>query len=156
MAQDSYFWIKPRLILSFNQCLRLTSPDYAFMRCRLYSTPKSHIIDGIIVSSLAANREYYPSVYIRCNCLFLLCHESLNYCPGNSFGYWLWLYNGLVFRFAANNTNSLIDLRDEDARTVLFRQKTLCYNNGNEAWFGALKHPLLRGFRNIMFGYWFS
>ena len=36
----SYFWIKPRLIFSFYLCLRLTSPNYAFMRCRLYSNQK--------------------------------------------------------------------------------------------------------------------
>ena len=28
---------------------------------------------------------YYPTVYIRSNCLFLLCHGSLNYCPVNTF-----------------------------------------------------------------------
>ena len=28
---------------------------------------------------------YYPTVYIRSNCLFLLSYESLNYCPGNDF-----------------------------------------------------------------------
>ena len=36
----SYFWIKPRLILSFYLCLRLTSPNYAFMMCCLYSNQK--------------------------------------------------------------------------------------------------------------------
>ena len=36
----SYFWIKPRLIFSFHLCLRLTSPNYAFMRHRLYSKRK--------------------------------------------------------------------------------------------------------------------
>ena len=42
MAPDDtdFFLIKPRLIFSFYLCLRLTSPNYAFMRCRLYSTQK--------------------------------------------------------------------------------------------------------------------
>ena len=41
MAQDdSYFWIKPRLIFSFYLCLRLTSPNYAFMWRRLYGKRK--------------------------------------------------------------------------------------------------------------------
>ena len=31
---------KTRLIFSFYLCLRLTSPNYVFMRCRLYSTQK--------------------------------------------------------------------------------------------------------------------
>ena len=52
---------------------------------------------------------------------FLLCHESMNYCPGNSFGYRLGLYHGLVSLFAANNTKALIVLLDEDARTVRLR-----------------------------------
>ena len=33
--------IKPRLLFSFYLCLRLTSPNFAFMRCRLYSKRKS-------------------------------------------------------------------------------------------------------------------
>ena len=33
-------WNKPRLIFSFYLCLRLTSPNYAFMRHRLYSKRK--------------------------------------------------------------------------------------------------------------------
>ena len=39
MAQDGTvtFEIKPRLIFSFYLCLRLTSPNYALMRHRLYS-----------------------------------------------------------------------------------------------------------------------
>ena len=36
----SYFWIKPRLLFSFYLCLRSTSPNYAFMRRRLYSKRK--------------------------------------------------------------------------------------------------------------------
>ena len=34
-------WIKPRLLFSFYLCLRLTSPNYAFMWRRLYSEQKS-------------------------------------------------------------------------------------------------------------------
>ena len=36
----SYFWIKPCLIFSFYLCLRLASPNYAFMRRHLYSKRK--------------------------------------------------------------------------------------------------------------------
>ena len=36
----SYFWIKPRILFSFYLCLRLTSPNYAFMRRRLCSKRK--------------------------------------------------------------------------------------------------------------------
>ena len=39
------------------------------------------------------------------NCLFFLCHESVNYCPTN---------HGLVSRFAVQNTHALIDTRDND------------------------------------------
>ena len=37
----SYFWIKPTLLFSFYLCVRLTSPNYAFMRRRLYRKRKS-------------------------------------------------------------------------------------------------------------------
>ena len=42
MAQDNTatFEKKTRLIYSLNLCLRLTSPNYAFMRHRLYSKRK--------------------------------------------------------------------------------------------------------------------
>ena len=41
LAQDgSYFRIKPRLIFNYYLCLRLTSPNFPFMRCRCYSTRK--------------------------------------------------------------------------------------------------------------------
>ena len=53
MAQDE---IKPRLIFSFFLCLRLTSPIYAFMRCRLYSNQKTHIIHYCY---------FYTSVYLE-------------------------------------------------------------------------------------------
>ena len=36
----------------------------------------------------------------------------------NKFDYWLALYNGLVTRFPVKNTQALIDMRDNDARTV--------------------------------------
>ena len=44
MSQDDTvtFEEKPRLIFSFHLCLRLTSPNYAFMRRRLYSKRKVH------------------------------------------------------------------------------------------------------------------
>ena len=47
----------------------------------------------------------------------------------------------------SNNTKALIDLRDEDARTVRLRQDTLCSNGGCEAWFDTLQLPKLRCLR---------
>ena len=41
MAQDE---IRPRLIFSFYVCLRLASPNYAFMGWRHYSNQKSNNI----------------------------------------------------------------------------------------------------------------
>ena len=87
---------------------------------------------------------YYPTVYIQSNCLFLLCHGSLNYCPSNSFGYCLGLYHGLVSSFAVLNSQTLISMRHDDVRTVCLRQETLCYNGSNEAWFGNFKLQKLR------------
>ena len=75
----------------------------------------------------------YPTVYKRSNCLLLLCHVSLNYCPGISFGYCLGIYHGLVSRVAAYNTKAPIDLRDEDAHTVRYLHDTLCNNGGYKA-----------------------
>ena len=38
------------LIFSFYLCLSLTSPNYAFMRCRLYSIiSKTYVISNIII-----------------------------------------------------------------------------------------------------------
>ena len=45
---------------------------------------------------------------------FLLCHESLKYSTGQKKR----LYHGLVTRFLVTNTQALIDMRDNDARTV--------------------------------------
>ena len=57
----------------------------------------------------------HPTIYaVLVIVYFLLCHVSLNYCPCNSFGYWLELYHGLVSHFAANNTKALTDMREED------------------------------------------
>ena len=52
MAQNDTvtFQKKPRLIVSFYLCLRLTSPNYAFMRHRLYSKRKvKEYINELIV-----------------------------------------------------------------------------------------------------------
>ena len=48
------------------------------------------------------------------------------------------LYHGLVSCFAANNKKALIDLGDEDVRTICLRQQTLCSNVGYEAWFNNI------------------
>ena len=39
---------------------------------------------------------------------------------------------------------TVINLRDEDARTVRLGQGTLCCNVGYETWLGTLKLPYLR------------
>ena len=55
-------------------------------------------------------------------CLFfLLSFESLNYCPGNSFGYLLGLYYGLVLLFAVNIMKVLINMRNDDEQTICFK-----------------------------------
>ena len=64
--------------------------------------------------------DYYPTVYIRSNCLFFamscvteLFHWSINMTID-------WHYTmGLVSRFSVKNTQALIIMRDDDARTVL-------------------------------------
>ena len=59
--------------------------------------------------------------------------------PVNKFDFWLALYHGLVTCFPVKNTQALIDMPDNDARTVLLWKETL-YNNGeNKAWFGNFK-----------------
>ena len=51
-----------------------------------------------------------------------------------------WHYTmGLVSRFPVKNTQALIIMCDDDARTVRLRKDTLCNNGENEAWFGNLK-----------------
>ena len=45
---------------------------------------------------------------------------------------------GLVSRFPVKNTQALIIMRDDDARTVRLWKETLCNNGENEAWFGNL------------------
>ena len=82
---------------------------------------------------------------------FLLCHESVNYCPGNSLGYLLGLYHGLVSRFTANNTKALINLCNEDACTVYLGQETLYVAMGDMRHGWHLATPITSVFkvRNI-------
>ena len=62
---------------------------------------------------------YYPTVYIRSNCLLFamsrvteLFHRSINMTID-------WHYTmALVSRFPIKNTQALISMRDNDARTV--------------------------------------
>ena len=83
---------------------------------------------------------YYPTVYIRSNCLFFamswvteLFHRSINMTID-------WHYTmGLVSRFPVKNTQALIIMRDDDARTVRLWKETLFNNGENEAWFGNFK-----------------
>ena len=42
-------WNKPRLIFSFYLCLRLTSPNYAFMRHRLYSKQLQKVKEYMLI-----------------------------------------------------------------------------------------------------------
>ena len=74
---------------------------------------------------------YYPTVYIRSNCLFFamswvteLFHRSINMTID-------WHYTmGLVSRFPIKNTLALIIMRDDDARTVLLWKETLKMRHG--------------------------
>ena len=51
-----------------------------------------------------------------------------------------WHYTmGLVSHFPVKNTQALIIMHDDDARTVRLLKETLCYNGENEAWFGNFK-----------------
>ena len=51
-----------------------------------------------------------------------------------------WHYTmGLVSHFSVKNTQALIIMHDDDARTVRLLKETLCYNGENEAWFGNFK-----------------
>ena len=45
----------------------------------------------------------------------------------------------LVSRFPVKNTQALIIVRDDDARTVRLWKETLCNNGENAAWFGNFK-----------------
>ena len=45
----------------------------------------------------------------------------------------------LVTRFPVKNTQALIDMRGNDARTVRLRKEMLCNNGENKAWFGNFK-----------------
>ena len=69
-----------------------------------------------------------PSIY-KVIVYFLLCHESVNYWPVNKFDFWLALYHGLVTSFPVKNMQALIDMSDNDGRTVPFWKEMLC-NNG--------------------------
>ena len=57
----SYFWIKPRLILSFYLCFRLTSPNYAFMRRRPYS--KRKVKEYLITFCIHMHVNIYPNYW---------------------------------------------------------------------------------------------
>ena len=46
---------------------------------------------------------------------------------------------GLVSRFPVKNTQALIIMRDDDARSVRLWKEALCNNGENEAWFGNFK-----------------
>ena len=59
--------------------------------------------------------------------------------PVNKYDSWLALYHGLFTRFPVKNTQALIDIRDNDARTVCLWKETLCSNDENKAWFGNFK-----------------
>ena len=86
---------------------------------------------------------YYPTVYIskqytvycfesiyRVIIYFLLSHELLNYCTGNSFGYWLGLYHGLVFCFTVNYTEAPINMRNKDVNSMFTSGDSLYVRHG--------------------------
>ena len=57
----------------------------------------------------------------------------------NKYGYWLALYHILVTWFPVNNTQALIDMRDNDVRKVHLWKETLKNNGENKAWFCNFK-----------------
>ena len=59
--------------------------------------------------------------------------------PVNKYGYWLALYHGLVTGFPVKNKHTLIDMRDNDVRTVNLWKESLNNNGENKAWFGIFK-----------------
>ena len=61
VAQDDtvFFLIKPRLIFSFYLCLRLTSPNYAFMRPRLYSKRKVQLYKEYNLKNIHARDIFF-------------------------------------------------------------------------------------------------
>ena len=57
---DTVTLIKPRLLFSFYLCLKLTSPNYAFMRRRLYSKRKVKEYDQKIPHSNTIDQSTVP------------------------------------------------------------------------------------------------
>ena len=69
----SYFGITPRLFFSFHLCLRLTSPNYAFIRRRPYSKRKvkEYGLNILLVT-------YDITGCVLPFCLFILLYFSLS------------------------------------------------------------------------------
>ena len=85
-----------------------------------------------VYRGMSSNTDYYPTVYIRSNCLIFamswvteLFHRSINMTID-------WHYTmGLVSRFPVKNTLALIIMRDDDARTVRLWKENICNNGEN-------------------------
>ena len=85
MQDDSYFLIKPHLIFSFYLCIRLTSPNYAFMRCRLYSSQKVKLYKlyhkpGFVAWNSKGKRSVCtPAQFDQHYCYSLVCKLMANF-----------------------------------------------------------------------------
>ena len=93
--------------------------SYIYIITRCYSGGK---YCHLFAKAAGDNTNYYPTIYIQSNGLFFAMSRVTELLL--SFRYWLWLYYGLVYRFAANNTKALINMCDEDVHTVRLRQET--------------------------------
>ena len=89
----SYFWIKPRLIFSFYLYLMLTSPNYAFMRRRLYSKRKV--------------KEYNSERIVGWNWTRRLKYLWLYRCVDK----WYFLWTPILVRFKTINKDNCYFLR---------------------------------------------
>ena len=79
-----------------------------------------------------------PSIYgVIVYFCYVISHWTIP--PVNKYDYRLALSHGLVTRFPLKSTQALIDMRDNDARTIRLWKETLCNNGENKVWFGNFK-----------------
>ena len=123
-----------KLICAISVCIHWLSVS-------TYQAPPALVVlDPPLKCAALTLYHYNPTVYIRSNRLFFavswvteLFHRSIDMTID-------WHYTmGLVSRFPVKNTQALIFMRDDDARTVRLWKETLCNNGENEAWFGNFK-----------------
>ena len=92
---------------------------------------------------------YYPTVYIQSNCLFFAMSWVTKLLTRQYFRLLTALYHGLVSRFPVKNTQALISMRVDDARTVRLwkemvkmRHGLATLNSNNSIGYGQ-KHKVL-------------